>query len=470
MRALIYDRQSELDGADDLEVASASRRRVADCLEYCKLKGHEVAGIYRDDDRSGFKGVRREDFERLLTDAAAGAGQVIVAWKLDRISRNRTDWNRVIDLTEQANIALASVNESIDTSTPSGRALRDNIAVLTRMESENISLRVSRAALERARAGLPLAGGARPFGYADDKVTVVEAEAELLREAAARVVAGESLRSIARDFNNRGLRTAKGRRFTAANLGSTLTSPRLIGRRTYKGVEVADGRWPAILDVATFEQVRAILTSPARRTQIGRPPTYLLVGGLARCSIHLTPLQSRTRSDGRRYACDGGDREAGRVHLTVAADPLEQLVTERVLDRLDGPGLARFLRDRAKNGDRELADQLVEDEKALVDLARARFVARPQEIDHGAYLTIKAELEERITSARARLAQRARTSILAGVGPEPGALRAAWERWTLEQRREVLRLVIPEGVIVKPTAKRGRLFDVDRVDIPTWRA
>jgi DNA invertase Pin-like site-specific DNA recombinase len=468
MRALIYDRQSELDGTNDAEIASASQRRMADCLEYCKLKGHEVAGVYRDDDRSGFKGVQRQDFERLLTDAAAGAGEVIVAWKLDRISRNRTDWNRVIDLTEQAGIALASVNESIDTSTPSGRALRDIIAVLTRMESENISLRVSRAALERARAGLPLGGGARPFGYAADKVTVVASEAELIREAARRVVAGESLRSIARDFNTRGLHTAKGRRFTAPNLGAMLTSPRLIGRRVYKGTEVADGRWPAILDVAVFEQVRSILDNPARRTQIGRPPTYLLVGGLARCSEHGTPLQSRTRSDGRRYACDSGDREAGRVHLTVAADPLEQLVTQRVLDRLDGPGLARFLRDRARNGDRELADRLVDDERALVELGRARFVDR--EIDHGAYLTVKAELEERITSARSRLAQRAQTAILASVGPEPGALRQAWARWTLEQRRQVLRLVITEGVVVKPTAKRGRAFDIDRVDIPTWRA
>jgi hypothetical protein len=339
---------------------------------------------------------------------------------------------------------------------------------MAKMESENISLRVARARLEAARHGQPVMGGARPYGYADDKVTIIEAEAAVLREAADRIVAGEALRRIARDLNARGLHPVRGGRFTAANLGKLLCNPRYVAVMVYKGEELGPATWPPILERETFEQVRAVLTSPARRTQIGRPLTYLLVGGLARCSEHGAPLQSRTRSDGRRYACDGGDREAGRVHLTVAADPLEQLVTERVLDRLDGPGLARFLRDQAKNGDRELADQLVADEKALVELGRVRFVTR--EIDHGAYLTVKAELEERITSARARLARRAQTSILAGVGPEPGALRAAWARWTLEQRREVLRLVIPDGVIVKPTAKRGRLFDVDRVDIPTWRA
>jgi hypothetical protein len=76
-------------------------------------------------------------------------------------------------------------------------------------------------------------------------------------------------------------------------------------------------------------------------------------------------------------------------------------------------------------------------------------------------------LQQRIRSARERLARRAEAAILADVGPEPGALAAAWQRWTLEQRRDVLRLVL-EAVIVSPATRRGPGFDVGRVALK-WR-
>jgi site-specific DNA recombinase len=469
MDALIYARLSE-DRESDAEpaggVATSVDRQVADCLKWSELHGHRVAGIYRDEGISGFSGARRPEFERLLADARNGVGQLIVCWRLDRLSRNRPDFTRVLDLCDSGGVQLASVTESLDSSTPTGEAMRDIIAIFARMESRNISVRVARAREEAARAGRPITGGARPFGYAADKMTVIESEADVLREAARRVVAGESLRSIARDFNDRGLRPVAAPRWSSANLGKLLVNPRYIARAVYRGVEVANGQWPAILDVATHEKVKAILSNPARRSQVGRPSVHLLVGGILRCAVDGAALGTRAPDkSARRYGCDGGDREGGRVHLIIAAEPLERFVERAVLHALDGPKLGEFLKMRSKNGDRELADQLVNDERRFTEMAT--MYARG-EIDKAEWLAARNVLQQRIRSVRERLARRAEAAILADVGTEPGALRAAWERWTLEQRRDVLRLVL-EAVVVSPASRRGPGFDESRVEL-RWRA
>lgn len=471
MKAGIYGRVSimrETLDSDAQPVEATIDRQFRDCLDYAERQGWTVARTYRDEGISAFSGKVRPDFERLVTDVDTREVDVVVCWKLDRLCRSHGDFQRLWEVCERRGARLVSLHEMFDSSTPAGEFTIRMMVGMAMMESQNISLRVARARLEAARHGLPVMGGARPYGYADDKVTIVPREARVLRLAAGRVVQGRTLRSIARKLNRLGLHPVNGGRWNAANLRKLLLNPRYIGVMVYKGEELGKATWPPILDVATFEQVRTLLSNPGRRTNLGRPPTYLLVGGLARCFVHDMPLQSRTRSDGRRYACNGGDREGGRVHLTIAAEPLERLVTERVLDRLDGPSLARFLHDRATEGDRELADGLVADEKALRELHRARFVTR--EVDHGAYLDVKAELEQRVASARAKLSRRAQTAILAGVSSEPGALRRTWAKWTLEQRRQVLRVVIPDGAVVKPATRLGRRFDPDRVDVPIWRA
>ena len=153
------------------------------------------------------------------------------------------------------------------------------------------------------------------------------------------------------------------------------------------------------------------------------------------------------------------------MHLVVAAGPLEQFVTDAVLHALDGPKLGEFLKLRTTNGDRELADQLIKDERRLPELAT--MYAR-DEIGKPEWLAARDELLRRIRSARDRLARRAEAAILADVGTEPGALAAAWKRWTLEQRRDVLRLVL-EAVVVSPATRRGPGFDEGRVAL-RWRA
>jgi hypothetical protein len=104
---------------------------------------------------------------------------------------------------------------------------------MARMESQNIALRLRSRLAEKRDAGEPHTGGYRSYGYRADFVTVDQDEAEVIREAAARLLAGEALREVTRDLNRRGLLSSTGKPWSPPTLRRTLASPRLAGLRVH---------------------------------------------------------------------------------------------------------------------------------------------------------------------------------------------------------------------------------------------
>jgi site-specific DNA recombinase len=179
------------------------------------------------------------------------------------------------------------------------------------------------------------------------------------------------------------------------------------------------------------------------------------------------PLTSHGRTK-PNYVCVA----TGKLHLAIAAEPVEELVTERVLDRLDHTGLVKVLAVRAKADDsRELAEQLARDDAALTQLGDDFYPGGI--IDRPSFLRQRAALEPRIAKARAELARRIQQQELIGVPAMPGELRAWWgtEAATLEKKRAVLALVL-DRVIIMPARRPSRTVDPERVVIPPdgWRA
>jgi site-specific DNA recombinase len=459
---------------DKSGASTATTRQIQACRQLVDAKGWHVRETYEDREVSAYQlGVVRPQFERLLSDLDQGLIQAVVVWKLDRLCRRLEDLLRVSRILETRGAALVSVVESVDTSTASGRFMLRTMIGLAEMESANISLRTAAQRAEAARKGRPNVGGARPFGYAVDKITVIGEEAEAIREAVRRFIAGEGIRGIAMDFNKRGILTPKGGKWTQATLRRALATPRLIGQRVYKGEVVGEGGWPAIVDRDVFEEFQALLLDPTRRTHLGRPRRYLLVGGMARCGHDGcdSALQSRPNASGTRaYVCYGpsGREGGGKLHLGIVAEPLEELVAERMLDRLDGPRLAEI---RAGVGDEEtrwIGEQLAQDEAALAELAadyyQRKLISRREFFDN------RAALEEQVKRTRATLAKKGRAAILAETRTGED-LRQAWEHWGVDQRRALLESVLA-FVTVMPSTRRGsRRFDPDRLVIPkdAWK-
>ena len=467
MRVGIYGRQSVLLSRNDdrRDLGTSTDRQVSDGFAWVRAQGGEVLRTYRDEGISGYSGALRPEFERLLADLDGRVIDAVVCWKLDRLARNHRDFQRLWDVCERRGARLVSLHEMFDSATPAGELTVRMLIGMAKMESDNISVRVKRALEAVRQSGRMHTGGARPFGHTWAGEEVAD-EAKVIRWTAEQFIAGRSLNAVTNELARDGVTGTKGRPLGRREVKTLLTSPRVAGLVEHQGEIVGEGAWDPILDRPTWERVRAILTDPARGGQVGRPPKYLLVGWL-RCGVEgcgakmiSRPLTSHGRTK-PNYVCVA----TGKLHLAIAAGPVEQLVTERVLDRLDHTGLAAVLAARTKQDDsRQIAEQLARDDAALAELGDDYY--QRGEIGKGEFLRQRAALEPRIARARAELARRMQQQQkLAGLPAMPGKLRRAWPDLPLEKRRAVLALVL-DRVIILPADRPRRTVDPSRVVIP----
>ncbi|MEV7238667.1 recombinase family protein [Streptomyces sp. NPDC051020] len=276
MRASIYVRISMDLTGEELGVA----RQEEECRKLCKQLGFEVGRIFTDNDLSATKKtVVRPDFEAML----ASKPEVIVCWHTDRLIRVTRDLERVIDIGVNVHAVMAG---HLDLSTPAGRAVARTVTAWATYEGEQKAERQKLANLQAARAGKPYTAGIRPFGYADDHVTILPDEAEAIREGAAMILTGESLSAVARRWTEAGRLSprgiaAGGKAWTLRGVKQVLTSPRYVGQATYRGEVMGKGAWPAILDADVHYGAVAILNNPERFSggkRTGRTPQTLLTG------------------------------------------------------------------------------------------------------------------------------------------------------------------------------------------------
>lgn len=203
-RAAIYcrislDRRGEGYGVERQERA---------CRELAAQRGWTVGEVYIDNDISAHSGKPRPEWERLLSDIAAGRVDGLIAWHLDRILRRVIELERVVTVLEASpikNLQVAFVKSvDVDLTTASGRMMARILATVAAHESEQKGERVRAARQQEAEAGK--AHGRLGYGFREDR-TIHPEEAKIVKEIAARVVSGETLYSIATDLNARGVPT-----------------------------------------------------------------------------------------------------------------------------------------------------------------------------------------------------------------------------------------------------------------------
>lgn len=462
--AAVYCRISEDREGSGLGVA----RQREDCLALAERRGWSVAGEYVDNDVGAWSGRVRPAYRRLLDDIAAGAVDAVVVWHLDRLHRSPRELEEFFEVCDRVGLrAMATVTGDVDLATDDGRFLARIMGAVARKESDDKSRRLRRKAEELAHAGKVGGGGTRPYGYEPDRLTVVEVEAALIREAAGRVLAGEAVGRVCREWTERGLTTVTGTAWRTTVLRRILMAPRTAGLRELRGEVVGEAEWPRILTREQHERLRAVLTDPARRKG-GRPREYLLTGGLAVCGLCGHRLSARPKGDRRRaYVCAKSPEVGlgGCGKLSSLAEPLEDEVRDQVLAALDGPGLREALtasEDDGRHG--ELLAGLQADEGALdrldVDLDDGL-------IDRRRWLARTARLRERIDATRRDLGRVSRAGVLHRVPDTAAALAARWEAEGMPWRRALVAAVVEE-VRVGPAVKGRNFFDPERVAV-VWR-
>jgi DNA invertase Pin-like site-specific DNA recombinase len=461
-RVGVYARISSDPEGDQLGV----RRQIQDCERLTEERGWIVADRYVDDDISAWSGKRRPEYERLLADLRSGRIDGLVVWHLDRLTRHPRDLEAFIDLCEGARIeALGCVTGDVDLGTPVGRLTARMLGGLARYESDHKSERILRKHEELASAGKPSGGGSRPFGYEADKVTIRESEAVVVREIARRFLAGESIKSVSADLNERGITGANGGRWEPNAVRRLLNSPRIGGMREHKGEVVAEAVWPGIISKADSTKIRAILADPERNTH--RHGRRYLLRRLLRCGQCGEYLHSRPRNDGkRRYVCAKGPGFAGCGHCYINADEVETWTVEACFRRLDTPGLADALAEvNADDPEAERWQEEVDEAQEQLDELAAMWAAK--EITRGEYITARGPIEERRTAARKQIAEASRVTVLDGWVGNSAELRDAWETLDMTRQHAIISAVL-DHVVVGPARRGYNRFDWSRLE-PRWR-
>ncbi|MDP9261778.1 MAG: recombinase family protein [Actinomycetota bacterium] len=462
VRAGIYARISSDRDGDQLGVT----RQIEDCRRFAERCGYVVADCYVDDDFSAWSGKHRPEFERMLDDLRSRRIGAVLAWHLDRLTRHPRELEAFIDLCDELRVELGCVTGEVDLGSHIGRLTARMLGGLARYESDHKSERIRRKHEEIAANGRVSGGGSRPYGYEADKVTVSAAEAAIVRECAKRLLAGEPVRSIARDLNERGVTSASGGAWSPQSLRRMLASPRISGQRIHHGEIVAKAVWPAIISPQDGAKIRSILANPERRTN--KTARRYLLGGLLVCSHCGERLVARPRAGGqRRYACAKGPGFSGCGKTYINADDVERFVTEAVLIRLDSAALQRTLERRQRKAP-DAQRWLQEAEQAQAQLVELAAAYGNREISMDELRAARKPIEQRLSNARKQLAKVSRSSVLDRYVGNGEGLRAEWDSLDLSQQHAIVAAVV-DSVVVGPARRGYNRFDESRLT-PVWRA
>jgi hypothetical protein len=384
-------------------------------------------------------------------------------WHQDRLHRQPRELEEFFDVCDKAGVsALASVSGDVDLATHDGRLKARIMGAVARNQSDAASRRLKAKAKEIAENGGMAGGGTRPFGFEMDRRTVREAEAAVIRELAGRLLAGETIRSLATDLNARAILTPTGGHWTPTPLRRMLRSARISGQREHHGKIVATGNWDAIITPAQTTRIRALLDDPTRQNQ--RPPRSYLLKGLLRCSHCGAALVARPRDDGqRRYVCATGPQYHGCGRTHALAEPIEEFVSEAVLWRLDTRELAEALKGRSDPPD-DIQRQVDEINERLEDAARAYAAG---DIGMREWMAAREPLQRRLDDAQRKIRRDTNQALLAPYTSAHGVLRDRWPELDFDRQHAIIGAIIQQ-VTVGPGRRGLNRFDPDRFQL-VWR-
>jgi site-specific DNA recombinase len=452
MRAGIYARISREDvgNIDNTDI------QVKESAAYiAQQENWQHVATFVDDNISAYSDhTRRPDYERLLNCIRGNNLDVVVCTESSRLNRRLWKSIGLFQLAETTDLQAIATTDSGGFSLSTTEGVHNAIAAAIEAEKESLrqASRIKRKKAVQARAGT-FNGGSRPFGYEADGMTVRESEAAIIRELAQRLLDGESSRSIVLDLRRRGIKTATGRQWAADTLKRVFESMRICGIRTHLGIEYP-AQWPAIISPDQWEQVRLIWDARSNGETRVQPRRYLLTG-IVMCGRCDTPMIGSSWQDPRRgsvtprYHCPKDEayhHRPGCGKVFRSAEPIEILVSEAVLYRLDSPDFLKAL--GAQANDHELKDMIDQQhaDEARRDAIRTAYA--DGQIGLQDMIFIKNRLEEAMEARRRKMATIQSGRVLARI-PVSTNLQEMWESADLYFQRDLIRLVV-EKVIVLP--------------------
>jgi site-specific DNA recombinase len=438
-----------------------------DNMAAAEARGVTLQAPYRDESISASRYSRkaRDGFDQLLSDLEKGrfGADELWLWESSRGSRRVGEWVTLIELCEQQRVRIHVTTHSRTYDPANSRDRRSLLedAVDSEYESGKLSTRLKRAHAASAAAGKP--HGKVPYGYRrryDPQTRRLVAqepdpvEAPIIRELFERVKAGHSLRSIALDWQERGVRTRTGKVFVPSHLRVLATTAAYAGLRVHDtsgrpksghspqpgapGVQTVEGSWEPLVSRANYQAVQEVLKDPKRTTTRPGRAKHLL-SNIAVCDKCETTITVSFRAHRPYYQCRKGC-------VRVQKEDIEQLAEDVILHYLARPDVHQALKRAETDSDalQAVRDELAAARARLTELADA---AAAGIVSIATVARAEPQILATIGALERREAELATPSALHGFITPGANVARRWEAAPISTRREIARLLLAPDML-----------------------
>lgn len=457
MRSINYARQSK-------DKTKSIDEQAKEMLDDAVTEGDEVVREYSDGvSASRHTRKLRDDWLKLLEDIRNKQADVVRLWESSRGDRKLTTWSAFLDLCRETGtlVRVTSHGRTYDLSRARDWRTLAEDGVDSSYESDKLRERVLRGVEGAAKTGKP--HGKVLFGYTrvyDDRGRYVEQVAhpehsQTVQEAARRVYKGEACYAIAQDFNARQIAAPRGGRWDPTQIKRLVTNPGYVGKRVYRGEVIGDAQWPALIDQKTFDACVTRLSDPRRRSVEDLTVKHLL-SGIAACDVCKTPLRRIKNRGYPSYQCPGG------FCVSVNMAKLEGYIEDVIVERLAKPDFLELFAPKENPEEREQAEATIAELEGEIESGKT--LVRKRKMTMASFAELESDLLRQIDALR---------RILKPVAVPPVVRKAAgsdakarWARLTLQERRELVTILVQ--IYVRKTGQGSRRFDPQRVRV-VWR-
>jgi len=369
IRCAVYTRKSTEEGLQQ-EFNSLDAQREA-CEAYVasqKAEGWLLQGDRYDD--GGFSGgtLERPALKRLLADIEAGRVDVVVVYKIDRLSRSLMDFAKLVEVFDRRQVTFVSVTQAFNTTTSMGRLTLNVLLSFAQFEREVIGERIRDKVAASRRKGMWM-GGWTPLGYdvRNRKLAVNEREAELVRSIFRRFSRGIPPQLLIEQLGQEGCLNKQGKPIDKGYLYRVLNNRVYLGEAVHKGTSFP-GEHEPIIEPKLWEQVHSLIKgSPhtKRTRQLGRTPALLKGLIFGPSGTAMTPTHTRKRGKLYRYYastdCLKRADTSSPIRRIPAAD-IEAVVISQIRTMLQSPEIVVATWRAARQSTKGLTERAVRDQ------------------------------------------------------------------------------------------------------------
>lgn len=369
--------------------------------EWCKKMGYVIYKCYSDRGISGKNIKDRPALKELLSDAKAGKFDMVISWKINRLSRKLEDVLKIVNLLEKNNITFKSYSEPFETDTPAGRMQFQMMALIGEFERGTIAQNVKMGMIAKAKSGNWCGG--RVLGYdlvpnnspeeekkGKNKLEINEKEAEIVRFIFNEYSKGKGYKAITNQINKLGYKTKKGNNFSVGSIRDILTNPVYIGEIRYNVRQNwsekrrrninpnpirVKGKHEAIIDRELWDKVQLILESKKGKPSRIYDGEYPLTGILRcpKCGAGMVISRTtNTLADGTKkriaYYCCGNWKNKGTSVCnsnTIRVDKANEYVFKKIEELVSNEAVIKAV---VKNINKERKDKVKPAKRLLGDI------------------------------------------------------------------------------------------------------